>query len=234
MTFDGLIHGEYDFKQIGDEIKSTYDNVAGNVNIEGLWSKVTEFLSSVPAIAVTGVLLALSLVVVFLGKRLLNFAKYVGFLAVGFCLGVTFLAPIVSEVLPIVPWWAVGLVVGVVAMLMSKMLYFLLYVGAAGYGAYLFSIRGYVLPEFTNGNLMIGLVVAAVAVAVVLICKKLIEMLGTAALGGFLVSLCVVEMLSQLDIALGSTVLTVIKLAILAILAIIGLVVQYRTRKRKW
>jgi hypothetical protein len=59
-------------------------------------------------------------------------------------------------------------------------------------------------------------------------------MLGTSALGGFLSSLCVIEILAQLGIGLDDSVSNVIKIAMVAVFGIIGLVVQFKTRKRKW
>jgi len=235
ISFDGLIHGAYDFGQIVDKVKSVYENVKSDGNIDYWWNKFTELLDKVPPIAVTGVLLGLSLVLVFLGKRLLNFTKFVVFFAAGFGIGAAYLAPPITSVLPFVPWWVVGLVVGAVCFVLSKMLYFFLYIGVVGYGTYLFCMRGYILKDLLTNNWMIALVAAGVAVAVALICKKLIEMLGTAALGGFLASLCVVEMLGQLGVAIADpTIVLVIKIAITAVFGIFGFFIQYKTRKRKW
>ena len=234
LSFDGLIKGQYGFDELGNEIKSVYENVAGNGDIVYWWDKINEFLAVVPSIAITGVLLALSLVMVFCGKRLLNFMKFVAFPVVGFCVGTAFLSPLVTEVLPVIPWWVTGAVIAVFAFFLSKTLYFVLYVGSAGYAAYLFCIKGYILPEMLSENTMIGLVAAAVAIVLALVLRNIIEMLGTSALGGFLSSLCVIEILAQLGVGLDDTVTNVIKLAMVVVFGVIGLVVQFKTRKRKW
>ena len=234
ITLDGLINGSYDFKAIIDKVKSIYDAVMGNGNISSWWETFTGYLDMVPAIAVSGVLLLLSLVMVFFGKRLLGLTKFLAFFAAGFGLGVAYLAIHIPSSINF-PHWIVGIVVGVVCALLSRVLYFAAYVGVAGYSAYLASISGYILPEFTKGNKIIALVFAAVAIVVCLLLKKLIEMLGTATLGGYLASLCILEMFSQLNLNLESDLIVmIIKIAVIVLCGVFGFVVQYKTRKRKW
>lgn len=231
---NSFINGSYDFPAIVDKIKSVYENVMANANISEWWSKVTDLLANVPAIAVTGVLLLLSLVMAFFGKRLLGFTRFVAFFVAGFGLSVAYLAIYIPESIPIPPL-VIGIVVGVIFALLSRLLYFLAYIGSFGYCAYLICIRGYILPELTKDSKLIAIIAAAVIIVVALIAKKIIEMLGTAALGGYLASLCILEMLAQLGVNPTTPVaLTSLQIIVVVVVGMFGMVVQYKTRKRKW
>ena len=235
MTFDGLINAEYDFAALGDQIKVLWEKITTDGGVMAIWDKVTSFLAQVPAMAVTGVLLVLSLIQVFAGKRLLGLQKFLLFFAVGFACGAAFLAPLIPEMIKI-DAWIVGLVVGLLAAILSGLLYSLVYIIAAGYSVYLICMGGYYLPEtitgFTKGNMMISLVAGAVAIVLALIFAKLIEIVGTSALGGWCAALCVIELLAQAGTALDEGTAAIVTYIVLGVLALIGTIVQFKTRKR--
>ncbi len=237
MTINGLINAEYDFSAIGDWIKSTYDFITANATVSNLWDALMSYVALVPAIAVSGVLLVLSLIQVFFGKKLLGLQKFLGCFVAGFALSVVYLVDFIPETIQISPL-IVGLVVGIVAALLCKLVYFLAYIGVAGYAAYAVCMGGYYLPEavtaITKGNMVVSLVVAGVVIIVVLILKKLIEMVGTATLGAYCAWLSVVAILGHLGLAFEASALATVKLVVMIALALIGSVVQIKTRKRKW
>lgn len=237
MTFNGLINAEYDFSAIGDWVKSIFDHVAASATISDIWAAVTAFFSVVPAVLVSSLFLVLSLVEVFFGKRLLGLQKFLGCFAVGFAVSAAYLPDVLPESIAVSPL-IVGLVVGIVAALLCKLVYNLAYIAAVGLGVYVMCMGGYVLPEavsgFTKGNMMISLVVVVVAVIVALILRKLIEMAGTATLGGFLAWLCIEDIVYELGFTPTEHSAAVFKLAVIIVLAVLGLLVQFKTRKRKW
>ncbi|MBO5909619.1 MAG: hypothetical protein J6Q67_07730 [Clostridia bacterium] len=235
MSFGDLIRGNVGFGEIFEKIGNVFDSVKANGDIDYWWNRFTALLDKVPAVAVTGVLLALSLVMVFLGKRLLTFMQFAGCLALGFLVGVAFLAPPITSVLSAIPWWVVGLVVGVVCFLLAKLVYLALFIGVFGFGAYVFCVHGYILKGVLAGNWLIAAIVAAAVVVLVLICKKLVEMLGTATLGGFLASLCVLSILQSFNLIIDKPIAaTLVKIIVTAIFAVFGFIVQYKTRVRDW
>ena len=235
MTFNGLINAEHDFSAIGDWIKSVYDFIAADVTVSDIWGKITGVFSAFPSVLVTALLLVLSLVEVFRGKRLIGLQKFFGSFVLGFAVSAAYLPGIVGEaVSPLI----IGLVAGVVAALLCKLVYFLLYVAVFGLGTYVACLGGYVLPEavtgLTKGNMVMSIVIAVVVLIVALILKNLVEMVGTATLGAFLTWLCIEEFVFQFGFTPSAHSLSVFKLAIMIVLAFVGSIVQIKKRKRKW
>ena len=73
---------------------------------------------------------------------------------------------------------------------------------------------------------------AIVAIVLALIFAKLIEIIGTSALGGWCASLCVAELLVQANVALDASTASIVNYAVIGVLALIGIIVQFKTRKR--
>ena len=235
MSFGDFVRGKVGFDVIGDKITGVFDSIKANGDIEYWTGKLEETFKVLPRIAWLGVAIAASLIVVFLGKRLLTFMKYVAAFALGFLVGATFLAPPITSVVSAIPWWAVGLAVGAVSFILARMIYFFLYIGAFGLGAYIFCTHGYILKDMLAENWMIGAAAAAVVVILALICKNVIEMLGTASLGAWGVSASLLAILGDFQvIPTDGITAKVINISVIAILAVLGLVVQFKTRVRKW
>ena len=79
MTFKGLINAEYSFGVLGDKVKELWDKVTASDGFASVWDKILSLVDRVPGIAITCILLALSLVQVFAGKRLLSIQKFLAF-----------------------------------------------------------------------------------------------------------------------------------------------------------
>ena len=92
MTFSGLINAEYDFSAIGDWVKSVYEFIAADATISGIWGTINSFLTAIPTIAVTSILLVLSLIEVFCGKKLLGLQKFLACFVVGFAVSAAYLS----------------------------------------------------------------------------------------------------------------------------------------------
>jgi hypothetical protein len=181
-------------------------------------------------------LLAIGCVVVALfGKKMIGFLKFVFFFVIGFALGTHLLTPIISEAVEI-PGWIVGTVVALVSAVLYRFLYIVLYSAVAGYGMYILAYHGFYIQgesNYSNGKAIGCLVAAAIAIAVALIFKKYIEMIGTAVLGGWLSSWIIANFVynfTTFPIFGGITWVAILVPAV--IIAALGAVVQIKTRRR--
>ncbi len=233
--FASVIGAEFDFAAIWESIVGVYWAFIASPTYIEIETFVSGLLLNVPAIAVTGALLVLSLIQLFAGKKLLGFQKFVACFAVGFAYGIVFLAPFVDTVI-VLPHWISGVVVGAIAALLCKPVYFLTYVGAAAYAMYFVCYTGAVLPEltaFTCENKIYSLVAAAVAVLLVLIFRKWIEMIGTSALGAWCTYLCVDTLVGGFaNIEALASSIELVKWIAIGVVALVGFIVQVKTRRR--
>ena len=175
-----------------------------------------------------GALLAL------LGKRIFPLPRFLAFLWLGFMLGTYYLSPLVLSVLPEMPAWIIGVVVGVIAAVLSKFLYFIAYAVAVGYPIYVLCFSVFLVEAMTpvGGRYWVALAIALAIVVVAFLLRKFIEMLGTSRLGGFIIALSI-KMLwdyTTLDFLVGIEWVGV--LAITALVGLIGFIVQVKTRER--
>lgn len=224
----------FSFEEIGAWFKDLFASVTAEGGpVETYWTMGLDFIKGLLPLAwiLPAILIALSLVQVFAGKKLLGLQKFLACFVVGYALGAVLLTPVIAEFVQIADW-IVGLVVGVVAALLCKPIYFLSYVAVAGYGVYALCMSD-VLPEavasFTN-NWIVALVAAVVAVVVALLLRKWIEMLGTAALGAWTLFLSVQALLASLSIWFAAEYVIWWELGTLAVGAILGFIVQVKTR----
>jgi len=236
ININGLIDAEYGFSDFGDKIGDIYNEVSSNEAIVDIWDSLFFWIEDVPSFVITSILLALSLLEVFFGRKLLGLQKVVGSFILGFTLGIAYLSTHIPDAIPI-PEWLIGLVIGVVAALVCKLTYFVLYVMFFGYGTYMIFKGGHLLPDsiasFVKDNVMIGLVVAAGVLILVLLFKRVVEKVGTAYIGGYLSSLCVATLILSIFDP-GSVAMSVIKVSLALVLAVLGSIVQLRSRTRRW
>ncbi len=230
---DKLISAEISIPGILEKISGKADT------LKDMWGGVNEAIAPyVPAIAIAILFIVLSLAEAFVGKRCLGVQKVIVCFALGFIVGAVYihplLAPYVSKFF-VLDVKIVAAVVGVIAALVCRPIYFCGYVGLIGYFAYFIMMNG-VIFEFTKGSKLIAIIVAAAFITVALCFRKIVEIAGTSLLGGWLTALSIEHCVSvatggkQLtDIMVGSEY---VKAAVIAFIAIAGFVVQYRTRRR--
>ena len=177
------------------------------------------------------VLMVLALVVALFGKRMFGLLKFLGGFALGFVVGVVFLAP----KLGFLPSYVTGAVIGLVVALLMKFLYYVILVGGVGYCAYYVAFTAAVLPvvfNFTKGNLLFSAVVAVVAVVLVLVLRKWFEMLGTAVVGAYVLTYALTYVYDIRNIAFLSNYGDIPLFAVMGLVALVGFIVQVKTRKR--
>ena len=233
MTISDLINAKVDFKGIGDWFTGIYESATTQGSVAGIWDMLDAYLKMIPAVTAI-VLLALSFIQVFAGKKLLPLQKFLGAFFVGFLAGAHFIYPMISDFLPLSDL-IVGLIVGVVAALICKLVYFLAFILAAGHPVYLLCMTGAISPMFLENMMMSG-IAAAVAIVIALIFRKWIEMLGTAVLGGYCVYLSLDALLVALIAGGFDTLLPgyaqIVKIAVIALFGFFGFIVQVKHRRR--
>lgn len=241
-VFQDLIYAKFDFAAIGEWFTAQYDTVVNSAGVKTVLDTITGYLDQFGPLLVSVLLLALSLVQVFFGKKLLGFQKFLACFAIGYACGVSFLGDQVKTMINVIEPWMTGLAVGLVAALLCTLVYFLAYVLAAGYSTYLILMGGYYLPaditSFTKDNWVVSLCVAAGVVVIALLLRKWIEILGTAFLGGWCAYLSIEALLvattgngfSGIEFLASYT--TIVMWVIIGIFALLGFAVQIKTRRR--
>lgn len=232
--FEQLKNAAFNFGDIAYLISEFFANMMADPHVSLLkdimWGYIAFLEPFIPFI-----LIALYAIVACFGKKIFGILRFLSFFVCGFALGVYLLSPLVLSVIPTLPTWIIGVVVGIIASVMSKLLYVLCLAAVSGYSVYLICFRGDILPSltsFTAGNAVYSLGIVAIVLLLVFILRKYVEMVGTAMLGGFGIA-CVVRGLydyTSLPTFVGREWLGVLVATL--IFALIGLIVQIRTRSR--
>ncbi len=241
-----VISGEYGTSEIVAKLKEIFTvfresdwMVAAFSFLEGIWA-------SLPYV----ILLAASVLMIFFGKKLIGLEKFLLCLMLGYIGGSQFLAPVFPESFSI-PAWVVGVVIGVIAAVLCKYLYWLFVAAAAGGAGYLVAITyapkiGGLESFLASGeyNLQIvGGILAAVFIVIVFLLLKYIEMIYTSALGAVLSVVVIVRHLYDFTavefFANWGTVsipgvadVAVSALVAAGILCLLGIITQFATRRR--
>ena len=235
--WENLKIAHWDFGAIWESIVGTYYAMIETPTHVAQMEVVNGFLANLPAFTLPLVILLLSLVETFAGKRLLGFQKFALCFVLGFEYGVLYVSTLLDSVV-VIDHWIAGLVVGILAALLSKLVYFLAYVGVIGYSVYFIAYTGTFLPPevsgFTVGNMVNSLVAAAVVVVLALLLRKWIEMIGTSALGAWGVFKCVEWLVDFNTIEAIAQNYDMIMYITMGVLGLIGLIVQIKTRKRRY
>ncbi len=210
-------------------------------NLIGILEDVFQYL---PAI----ILVAVGLLILLVGKKILPVLKVLFYFIVGFVAAYQLLTPLicqlfsmeVTETISLI----VGIVVGIVAVLLFKILTFLLVVGVfgggAGVGAYFLIENVPAIKDLVSGVQYLNYIIAGVVGLIVLLIAwrllRFIEMLLTSVAGAAIMTYGVVKMYdfcAALDwgtLALGSFTVAYSFLAVAGVLALIGFIIQVKTR----
>ncbi len=212
--------------------------------------KGVDFLEGIYQYLPAIILIALGLVVLFFGKKILALEKILFFFGIGFFAGFQILTPMVAgliklEVTPILQVVG-GCVVGLIALLLFKVLYFLCVVAVFGGGAFAATVF-VAFPKIEalaaaaeatpNLDYIVGGAVALVAILIGFWLLKFFEMLATSIVGAVVVVAGVKKIynFSQLInlgvLSVAGFYLGVTTLVVIAVLALIGWIVQIKTRR---
>ncbi len=227
--FKKVLAAEFDFDAIGQFFKNLF-NGSFTGKVEALWDQLWGMVSVIHPF-VGYLFLALALVQLLFGKRLLGFQKFVGAFAVGYAASVVYLVPVLADLIPALAdfGWIVGIVVGIIAILLRKILYMAVYIIAFAYIPYYLVYSGS-LVEAIGGNMIIAAAVAAVVVILAIVLRKWVEMLGLSALGAYCITKTLDVKFGVIDMIPMDGML--VGLIIVGVLTLIGFIIQVKTRKR--
>ena len=165
---------------------SILDSVMNEPSIAPYVAKYNGFVASLGEFY-PYVLIALCLFVGLFGRRLSGLIRVVLLFAIGFVASVHWVAPIVQQYVSAVPALAVGLALGLLAAVLSRMIYNFAYIGCIGFDVYNICFNALFFAELTaltQGNLVYSVAAGVIAAAVALFLRKYLEMIITAAAGG--------------------------------------------------
>ena len=232
--FNCIKEAEFGFKAIWDFIASIYYAITANPDISVIWNGMMSAIQPVRSIVMTS-LVIFSVFIALFGKKMIGFLKFLFFFVVGFALGTHFIAALIPPEV-VIPAWTVGLVIGVVAGVLYKFLYLVLYSVTVGYGAYIIIYNGFFLsqePSYSASKAVVCLVGAVIILVLLLVLKKFVEMIGTAALGGWLATAIFAGQIYDFTAwgLFGGARFVAILVPTL-IIALLGAWVQIKTRRR--
>lgn len=232
--FNSLKQAEFTFSSIWKAIVSLYYDITKNPDIESLWGALMENISPIYATVAT-LAVVFCVIVALYGSKMMGFLKFVFFFVASFALGIHLLAPIIPDTVAI-PSVIVGLGTGLLAAVLYRFLYVVLFSAVVGYGTYLLVYNGFYLqaaPTYTPTKAFICLVIAFAVVLVAFFFKKYIEIAGTALLGGWCASWVFANEIyafTNVKIFHGIEWLGILIPAL--IIAVIGFILQMKTRYR--
>lgn len=217
VLIENLKNASYGF----DNLKSFFGRVYENA-FEGLIGQFSEFFPYA--------LLALSVILLFIGARAFPVLRFVGVAVLGYGLGCYLLAPVVTDVVKFIPGIVVGIVVAIVAVLLRKPVYYAGLAAFIAYFGYAFTYAGKLFGLF-EGQQILALVVGVVAAVLVIALHKFALMVGTAAIGAVGIINFVLGLFDFTTI-FGNDNRTLVAYLALGVLGLIGAVIQFVTRKR--
>ena len=181
------------------------------------------------------IFILLSLIIAFFGKKLLGILKFLGLFLTGFIFGAYFITPLFDDLIN-VPSWVWGLVIGIVAAVLYRFVYYLVYGVSLVYIVYVLCYTGFTFSapaDHSTSRAVICLGIALVVALILYILMRYVEMMGTATLGAYLVYFTIDSMLFDFDSLefLGATP-WVAPFIITFVIALPAFMVQFKTRKR--
>jgi len=224
----------FTFEIIWREIVSLYFAITENPTVSAVWNGIMDAIAPIYVIAMSLVVL-FCLVVAFFGKKMLAVLKFGCFFVAGFALGAHLLAPLIPADVNI-PAWLVGIVVALVAGVLYRFIYIVLYVTIAGYGMYILSFYTFYLnvnATYSTGRAIACIIAGAAAIAVSIIFRKYFEMVGTAVLGAWCATWVFANYVYNFTaISIFEGIEWLAMVIPVVIISVLGSIVQIKTRKR--
>ena len=211
---------------------SIFDSVMNEASIAPYVATAKEYIASLGSLFYIG-LIAVCLFVGLFGRRFSGLVRVSLLFAIGFVASVYWVCPIVANVAPQIPGYAIGLAAGLFAAVMSNLIYNGVYIGAIGFDVYNICFNAMMfegITALTKGNLPVSIGVASVAVLLALVVRKYLEMLITAAAGGIGAAFCISKLYNYAEMLNMEA-----KMAILVVGAVIAVpMFIYQYRHRVW
>ena len=230
--FAAIADGSLDFARIGEFFKTCIDAFNANAHLSGIWLAIRGFCDSL-GVVLPIILSAICITVMLAGKKLIAVERFIFFTVFGYIVGVLGVSPLINKIFAL-PELVSGLVVAVVAAVLSKYLYHAAIMIALGYSAFVLFFTDSVFAGIgTQGQLTVCIIIAVVVAALALIFNKIVAMLITSVLGSYLLTRVVNVFIVNYEApeVMGGKgwILTI---SVAAVLSIISFIVQYKTRTR--
>jgi len=233
--FMSVKEAEFGFYEIWEYVVNLYYSISQLPEMVEIWNGFRSFIDPFYSV-VPYILIVLALIVAFFGKKIIGLIKFVACAFVGFFAGMYFVHPLITDLITI-PSWITGIVVAIVAAVLYRFLYLAAYAIGFGYCAYILCYTGFYLRGeevvHTDSMAIVCLAIAVGVVVLLFIFRKYVEMLGTAILGGYLVSYiirCMIYDYKALEFVQAAP--WAAAAVITAVIAIPAFLVQYKTRRR--
>lgn len=226
---DSIIHPTVGYEAIFAAIGEFFNAFKSNPGVLGLWNSIVAAIGgALPYVHI--ITFAFCLLVAFFGKKIFSLLRFLSFLFIGYAVGVVTIAPLFVPIMPTLPDWAVGVVIGFISAIVSKFLYFITIAITSGYAVYLAFYLGFL--GFATGNVIVSLLLAVGAVVLIFVLRQYIEMIITAALGGWGTALAITVWwdYTKLGFLVGIEWVGILIVAI--IVGTLGFIVQFKTRER--
>lgn len=232
--FTALWQADFGFGKLWEWLVGIYKYTIEMPGVVEIRSAIDSFIAPA-APYLPFILIALSVLVALVGKKILPVLKFLTFFFFGFIAGAYFITPILANLVAM-PSWLCGLVIAIVAAVLYRFVYYVLYTLFFLYSTYIFCYTGFTLQAQTEHSESKAITCFAVAIAVVIVAfifKKYVEMAGTAFLGGYFVFLIINGMLFNFaSLEFFAYTPWVMPLVITLAIGIPGFVVQFKSRKR--
>lgn len=254
-VLNAIKNAEYGFDKIWGLIRDGYENVMNFAIYKGktlnsVWEMAADAMNKIGTWLPYAILVILSVLLCFFGKKMMGFLKVVVFAGAGFSFGAAILPNLLGiATLQNYPWTLViGVVLAVIAALLYKPLYIVGAVVLFGYSAYYLGYTYSVRLSFVNTadmRLIIAVVCAAVGILLFFLFRKFWERLVTAIGGGWLAMLAIkgiydftaVTALKNLGgfeqtFLRPDALVFVSELIVAGVIAIVGLIIQLSSKRR--
>ena len=232
--FEALWQTRFGFAQIWEWIVGVYQSAIEMPGLVELRASIDGFFAQMLGV-LPYILIALCIIVAFAGRKIISVLKFLCFFFVGFLFGAYYISPVLWTFVG-VPSWAVGLAIGIVAAVLYRFVYYVLFASGMTLFVYVLCYTGFtfVPPEVHSTSTAIACISIAVVVTVLaFVFRKYVEMLGTAILGGYLVFIIINFMIFDLyTVEFLSHSPWIAPTVITAVVALPGFIVQYKFRKR--
>ena len=225
--FNGLADGSVGFEQIGEIFSNLFSAIAASPTVMYVWEKLMA-LPIAPMYPYIMVLLGIG--IAFFGKKILPVLKFAAFFVFGFLVGSTFLAPMLDEFV-VMPYWIMGLALGIVTGVFYKLEYVVAYALTFGLGSYLAVYSLTALMTGGAGRTEVGAVAAILAVFLAFTFRRrFLEFAVTSFFGALWICLALINVFDYTLIPI-LTQHDMFWIGVL-IIAALGFFVQYKTRRR--
>ena len=233
--FTALRDARFGFSELGQSVAELYSSITQNSDIKFIWDVALGFLNPV-IFAIPYVVILFLLTTAFFGKKMLPVLKFITFLVVGFVLGTHLIPPLLADAVDI-PGWICGAVIGLLAAILYRFIYVVLYGASTLYCVYIACYNAFFIAkaaaDYSLDKAIVSLVVAVGVTVAAFFLQKYVEMVGTAALSGFLIALTVKNLIFDYStVEFIGAYSWIITLAIMLLVAVPGAYVQIKKRKR--